>query len=140
MDNIYIEFKEKQQNEINKFPIQWAFSEGQLKEAMIKLNVNNREELATIGAGSVLKKDDVNKWFELMNKQNIDKNNLIKENDTFVYEMFKYELNNYEYAYTQDLTEIFENIGLDYKKVMNNERLTNILNKAKEEYLNKIDY
>jgi len=137
---IYTEFKEKQQNEISKFPIQWAFSENQLKEAMLKLNVNSREDLATIGAGSVLKKEDVNKWFELMNKQNIEKNDLIKTNDTFVYEMFKYELNNYEYAYTQDLTEMFEHIGLDYEKVMNNERLVNILSKAKEEYLNKMDY
>jgi hypothetical protein len=137
---IYTEFREKQEVEISNFPICWAFNEDQLKEAMLKLNVTDRKELATIGAGSVLLKNKVNDWYKLQFKQSEDLNKQLKESDDFAYCLFSYELRNHEFVYTNDLDDFLESIGLNSEKIKNNERLFNIFLKAKKEYLNKMDY
>ena len=53
----YSEIRKRHHDEFNAFPIAFAFSEKQLKEALGKLNAV-REECIFVGAGSVMKKSD----------------------------------------------------------------------------------
>lgn len=131
----YVEIKNKWQEEINKFPIFWAFNEEQLQNIMKKLNVTDKEDLRTIGGGSVLKKEDTKKWYQLMIKQRNEMEELIKKDDEFVKEMFEYELANYEYAYNQDIDEILENLGLNKDKLFKEKRIYNIFKEVEKKYL-----
>lgn len=131
----YIEIKNKWQEEINEFPIFWAFNEEQLQNIMKKLNVTDKEDLRTIGNGSVLKKEDTIKWYQLMIKQRNEMEELIKKDDEFVKGMFEYELANYEYAYNQDIGEILENLGLNKDKLFKEKRIYNIFKEVEKKYL-----
>lgn len=131
----YIEIKNKWQEEINKFPIFWAFNEEQLQNIMKKLNITDKEDLRTIGGGSVLKKEDTIKWYQLMIKQRNEMEELIKKDDEFVKEMFEYELANYEYAYNQDIDEILENLGLNKDKLFKEKKIYDIFKEVEKKYL-----
>ena len=56
----YLELKQKQQKEVNEFPLGFAFSKEQFEEMMEKfgLDKNDTNKIYSIGAGGYVKKSD----------------------------------------------------------------------------------
>lgn len=104
----YRELKERQQQEVNAFPMFAAFSEKQFDEGMQRLKIRSRKNVLSIGAGVFIRKDD-RAAFVAMMKRHTDE---IKEacaadqtGDGFIYEMFYACLADHEYSYTRDLSD-----------------------------------
>ena len=134
--NIYLEFKEEQQNKINKLPIYWAFGQEQLNELMEKLNIKNDDELKEkcfgIFGGLALKEDKqliINTF-----KQNNEELKERLKNDDFLRDALEYELANHEYIITFDITDALDVLGITHKEYQTNKRINKIVKEAIKNY------
>lgn len=137
--NKYDEFKKKQHDEFNKFPMAFAFSDQQFKEGLEKLGLteNDKDKIIGIGFGGFIRESDREAYIQLSKKHSEEFKHEIKEDKTgknFIKDMFESELANHEYGYTQDLTDTLAALGLTMKEISANENLQNGLNLALNRY------
>lgn len=133
--NNYLVLKEKQQGEINAFPLIFAFDEKQLAEGMAKrgLKPEETDKLYSIGCGGYVKKTDAKALHEMMNRHDRELRDAIKANENdFVYKMFRYELANHEYCICNDWGPTFDALGLTHAEVMNDEKLKDAFKRAEK--------
>lgn len=136
--NEYYNLKQKQQKEVNEFPMFFAFSNNQFVEGMVKLGLDpsDTDKIYSIGACGYIRKSDSKRLSNLFDKNEAEMQKAIDEDITglgFVYDMFLYELNNHEYGYTLDVEDTLNALDLSYDDIINNPKLSVGLNKAIEE-------
>ena len=129
----YTDLKMKQQDEFNKFPLMAAFNDKQFEEGMKQLGVKKVSELYSIGGGCYIRKKDSNKLQDLLNKQQKELKEFLKDDDNLK-DMFVYEMQNHEYQLTGDDEEVIRGCNLAYKTVMEDERMLDIYNQARAEF------
>ena len=133
--NAYKELKDRQQEEVNNFPIVFAFGKEQFEEAMKKLGLDPSETdkvCSIYGIGDILLKSDVPAYMEMVKRHRDEMEKAIEADNTgdgFVFDMFDYELGNHEYAYTMDPTSALDALGINEEKLMSNPKLTQGFNK-----------
>lgn len=96
MRQAYLDLQKRQQKELEEFPIAYAFNGKQLREAMERLGAK-RNEVTTLGAGTVIKKKDIPAFVELMENHSRELSEAMKDED-FAEAAFLYEMDNHEYA------------------------------------------
>lgn len=136
--NKYAELKNKIQEEVNNFPLGFAFSNEQFEKMKEELGVKEDSELLSIGAGGFIRKTDKDAFHELFNNKAKRFDEAIAEDKTgegFIKDMFLYELANHEYCITYELDDTLDALDLTYEEVMSDERLLRGLTLAKNEYL-----
>ena len=98
MRQVYLDLQKKHQQELSDFPIAYAFSEEQLKEALVKLGAESREECVTIfGHGDIVKRENAKPFLKLLERQTKELKDAMK-NKEFAEAAFLYEMDNHEYA------------------------------------------
>lgn len=140
MFETYQEMKKRQEEELKKIPIKFAFTDEQFKQGMkeLGLNENDTDKIVSIGAGGFMKKTDVEAYKEMQKKHNKEFWTEIakdKVGDKFIKNMFLYELNNHEYSYTNDITDTLMSLGLSNKDIEENKNLRTGLILAEKETL-----
>lgn len=99
----YLELKERQQKEINEFPVAYAFDEKQLTEALKKLGVNDISECVTVcELGDIMKKEDAPRFVEMLKRHTKEVQDALVADKDFALEAFLYEMDNHEYAINYD--------------------------------------
>ena len=94
--NKYEQLKNKQQEEINDFPMVFAFDNNQFKEGMEKLGLteNDTDKVCRAYAGGFIRKTD-SKSLHSMFKRFDDEMDIAMKNDptgeNFIKDMFKFE-------------------------------------------------
>lgn len=129
----YRELKEKQQQEVNDFPLMFAFGNQQFAEMLEKNNVTIKD-IYSIGAGGYVKKTDapaMNEMFARHKKELAEARKQIK----FLKEAFYHEMANHEYCITYDDEEIFSACGVTAEDYRNNEDIRKAWKAAKAAYL-----
>lgn len=94
----YLELLEKQREELNNFPIAYAFDEKQLKEALEKLGATKEECVTIFGHGDIVKKPDAKKFVDMLKRHTKEVQDLIAGDHEAAEEAFLYEMDNHEYA------------------------------------------
>lgn len=135
MSNIYKELKEKQQAELNNFPIKFAFSREQEQRGLEELGLRSVDEVIGIGGGGFIRKSDEQAFFDMLKRFDKEHKEMLN-NSKYVVDMFRYELANHEYGYTLDLEPTLEACGLTEEDIKNNLILKKGLAAALEEYEN----
>lgn len=98
MRQAYLDLQKKHQQELSDFPIAYAFSEEQLKEALVKLGAESKEECVTIfGHGDIVKRENAKPFLKLLERQTKELKEAMK-NKEFAEAAFLYEMDNHEYA------------------------------------------
>ncbi len=143
--NTYLEFKKSQQDEINNFPMFFAFSQEQLNKGMEKLELKptDTNKILSIGAGGFIKKANKNtftKMFKSRDKAFKNKIAADKTGEGFIFDMFNYELANHEYCVTMSTFDTFEALGISLKEVNDNKALLHGLKLAIAEQWDSSDY
>lgn len=87
----YLKLRDRQMQELNSFPIAYAFDEKQLEEALEKLGATKEECVTIFGHGDIVKKENTKKFVDML-KRHTDE----------VKEAFLYEMGNHEYAINYD--------------------------------------
>lgn len=143
--NKYRELKDKQQKEVDNFPMFFAFNDKQFAEGMKKIGLKptDTKKIYKLGnTGGFYKKSDSEKLHDMFKQHTEEMEAAIKADQTgegFIYDMFIYELANHEYCITYDLEPTLDACGLSEDEVLNNPALLAGLKKAKEDYLKHYD-
>lgn len=121
--NKYIEMKKRHQEEINKFPIYFAFGEEQFARKMNQLGLfpdSDLDKIVSIGTGGFILKEDVSAFNEMFERHRKEKQEAIDADVTgkgFIQDMFYAELKNHEYGYMLDVQEAIESLGYTYEQI-----------------------
>jgi hypothetical protein len=137
MANKYLELKNKMQKEVDSFPMVFAFSNQQFKEAMEKLGLteNDTDKVFSIGGGGFIRKTDSKAFGEMFDRHEKEMQAEIDNDKTgegFIKDMFYYELCNHEYSYTRDIESTLDALDLHYEEILASEKLSHGLRLAKE--------
>jgi len=116
--NKYLEMKQRHREEIEAFPMFFAFSNAQFEEGLATLGFTKEDKkcLVSIHGGGYIRRTDAPAWVELIQRQDLEMVEAV-EADTkgtgFIYQMFVYELNNHEYCITFDAQDTID--ALNFK-------------------------
>lgn len=153
--NAYKELKDRQQEEINAFPIGVAFSNEQFAKMMQEwgLMVKDIDKICSLGGGCFIRKSDEDAFLEMTSRHTKEMKDAIDADETgdgFIYNMFAYELGNHEFDITWDLSEtiyacglsmvaVFEKLNIEkgLRKALKKYRACWLLDNAKECYKNR---
>lgn len=116
MQKAYLALIEKQREEINAFPIAYAFSKKQLEEALVQLGVESVDECATVfGQGDIVRRGDGKKFIAMLERHTQEVKDAMLDDETFAEAAFRYEMDNHEYALSWDADEeVLRCFGMDY--------------------------
>lgn len=142
MKNTYLVLKQKHQNEVNDFPMVFAFGNAQFKEAMKELGLteNDTDKIYSIGGGGFIRKTDSEAFNEMFDRHNKEMKEAIEGDTTgdgFVFDMFTYELANHEYGYTRELDSTLDALGLTMDEIKANDKLVHGLKRACKEIIER---
>ena len=142
--NTYRQLKNRQQKELDAFPLGAAFSNKQFEEMMQGWGfaVDETDKIISIGAGCFIRKSDKEAFFNMFERHNKEMQDAIAADTTgdgFIYDMFYDELANHEYCITYDLDETLDALNLTAEQVNADKRLLHGLNKAEKNYLKNYD-
>ena len=115
---VYAKFIERQREELNNFPIAYAFNQQQLDEALEKLGVTDLYDCVTVfNHGDIVKRDDAPKLIEMMRRHTKELADAMKDKE-FAEAAFLYEMDNHEYAINWDGDDdVLNCFGLDFEKL-----------------------
>ena len=135
MTNVYLELKKKHQQEVNDFPMFFAFNNDQFKEGMERfgLTVDDTDQIYSFGMGGFYRRTDAADLREMFDRHEREKKEAIDNDETgdgYCFHMFNYELGNHEFGYTREIEPTLEALGLEWEDVRENEKLLYALKKA----------
>ena len=116
MKNSYLELTRRQQEEVNAFPMKFAFSDEQFKQGMddLGLNEEDTDKITIIDHNGFTRKTDKKAYEEMIERLTNELDTAIsndKTGENFIKDMFSYELGNHEFGYTRDLTDTLDSLG-----------------------------
>lgn len=116
MRQTYLDLQEKHRQEINNFPIAYAFDEKQLKEALEKLGAKSKDECVTVfGHGDIVKRENAKPFLDMLKRHTQEVKEAMK-NKEFAEAAFRYEMDNHEYAINWDGDDdVLGCFGMDFK-------------------------
>lgn len=137
----YRELKERQQQEVNNFPLGFAFGNRQFEEMLKKwgLDATKGSDLAqvvSLFAGAYILKKDIPAYKAMCQRHRKELETAIAEDKTgegFIYGMFLFELNNHEFSFTEDITDSLIALGYTAEQVDGDPRLKRGIKKAAKE-------
>lgn len=140
--NRYADLKQRQQQEFDAFPMQYAFSNRQFTEAMAALGLKptDTDKIYKAPGGGIYRREDGPRLKAMMDRFDAELSVAIAADPTgdgFIYEMFLYELGNYEYDVTGDLDETLDALGYTLDDVRADPRLARGLERARLDVLGR---
>ncbi|MEG0898405.1 MAG: hypothetical protein RSF40_01665 [Oscillospiraceae bacterium] len=136
--NQYTTLKEKHQEEVNNFPMFFAFSNNQFDDGMKKLGLQPSEidKVCSIGCGGYIRKTDGDSMTKMYRRHKKECREAIANDTTgegYIYDMFRYELDNHEYCITCYDGDALDALGVTHEQVEADERMIKALSKAKKD-------
>lgn len=133
--NRYTDLKQRQQEEFNAFPMQYAFSDRQFAEAMAALGLEptDTDKVYKAPGGGFYRREDGPRLKAMMDRFDQELKDAIagdQTGDGFIYEMFLYELDAHEYGYTMDRSDTLDALGYTADEVLGDPRLKRGIEKA----------
>lgn len=137
----YKEMMERQQKEVNDFPLGFAFGNKQFEEMMAKWGLDAKKDsdlaqVASLFGGAYILKKDVPAYKDMCRRHHEELAAAIEADETgegFVYEMFLYEMDNHEFGYTGDTEDTLDALGYTAEQVLGDPKLKRGLEKAATE-------
>lgn len=134
----YRELRERQQQEVNSFPLGFAFGNKQFEEMMEKWGLDAKKDsdlaqVASLFGGAYILKKDVPAYKDMCRRHHEEIAAAVAEDKTgegFVYQMFLQELNNHEFGYTGDTSDALEALGYTAEQVLGDPKLKRGIEKA----------
>lgn len=116
----------------------FAFNDGQLREALDSLGVNNVSEYTTVfNSGAIVRKSDAKALVEMIKRHNMEMKEAMK-NKEFAEAAFLCEMDNHEYAINWDGdTDVLSCFGFKTKDLEDLGLIMDAYRKAREEHMRK---
>ena len=135
--NQYLALKTRHREEMNAFPIKFAFNSERFAKAMRELGLDPAEtdKVTGIGGGGFMLKTDVQRFKDMTDmhiQAHTDAMDADKTGEGYIYDAIHYELGNYEYGYTGDDTDALDALCITRKQVTEDSRIAKALSRAKQ--------
>ena len=98
----YGELQKAHREELNAFPIAYAFNKEQLERALEKLGATRDEVVSLFGHGDIVRKADAKSYIDMLERHIRELQEHLKEDETWSEKAFLYEMDNHEYAINMD--------------------------------------
>ena len=134
--NAYAALREKHQNEVNAFPLFFAFSNKQFEEGMTRFGLSPDETdkiYRLSGTGGYYLRTDADRLHEMFDRHERERQEALADDpkgEGYIYQMFLFELQNHEYGYTWELDDTLDALGLTMEDVENSKALSSGHKKA----------
>lgn len=130
----YIDFTERQREELNNFPIAYAFNDEQLQKALEKLGAKSTHECVSVmGHGDIVKKEDAPKLVAMFKRHNKELHEALLD-ESFAEAAFLYEMDNHEYSINWDGDDdVLGCFGLTFEK-LKEMNLVGAYNRARKQH------
>ena len=140
----YEAMQKRHQQEVNAFPMKWAFNNQQLEQGMRELGLNPSQtnEIVGIGGGGFIRRSDRQAFIDMFKRQNAEQKAALaaqKTGDVYAYQMFLCELGNHEYVITGNLSDTLDACGLSAEQINNDPKLRKALARAIKDYMEAAD-
>lgn len=140
----YEAMQKRHQQEVNAFPMKWAFNNRQLEQGMRELGLNPSQtnEIVGIGGGGFIRRSDKQAFIDMFKRQNAEQKTALaaqKNGDEYAYQMFLCELGNHEYVITGNLSDTLDACGLSAEQINNDPKLRKALARAIKDYMEAAD-
>lgn len=140
--NRYADLKQRQQEEFNAFPMQYAFSKQQFTEGMAALGLTpaDTDKIYKAPGGGFYRREDGPRLKVMMDRFDREQQEAIagdRTGDGFIYEMFLYELESHEYGYTRDPEDTLDALGYTMEQVLADARLLRGFTKARKKIVRR---
>lgn len=131
----YAELKKKQQEELNAFPIGFAFNNEQFEKMMNGwgLTVADTDKIYSIGAGGYIRKEDSKKLDELLARLEKERKDF-RKNRKELYKGFIDELWNHEYILCPDDEVVLDKFGYTVQDLAEDSDLRAVYKRAVADY------
>lgn len=136
--NAYQVLTDKQQKEVDAFPMFFAFSNAEFEEGMKQFGLapTDTKKICKLGpTGGYCRKTDFPLLKEMLIRHGHQLSEAIEQDktgDNFIYEMFNYELGNHEYGVTGDADETLNALGFTMDEIKKNPALLHGFQKAQK--------
>lgn len=111
----YLDLLDKQREEVNSFPIAYAFDNKQMEEALKKLGAKKEECVTIFGHGDIVKKENAPKFIAMLKRHTREVKGLITSDNDIAEAAFLYEMDNHEYAINWDGDDdVLRCFGMDF--------------------------
>ena len=113
----YVDLKRKHEQEMNDFPIAFAFNDEQLQRALEKLGATSKEECVTVfGHGDIVKRENAKPLVEMLQRHTNEIKDKLKEDIEFAEAAFLYEMDDHEYAINWSADEdVMDCLSIDWE-------------------------
>ena len=125
----YQEMVQRHRERVNEFPMKFAFSPSQAREALAELGCTARE-CTRFHGGMIIRKKDRQKLDRLFAEMDAEMSAAMSD-DRFLREAIEYELANHEFCYTMSQRETAEALNLD----LSDKRTQRLFNIAEHNYM-----
>lgn len=114
----YMDLRSRHQKEFDEFPIVYAFNDEQLKEALDKLGATKEECISVFGHGDIVRREDAKALISLLDRQQEELLQRLRDDPIFAEAAFLYEMDNHEYAinYSGD-EDVLDCFGITFKDI-----------------------
>jgi hypothetical protein len=132
----YKAMKDRQQTEVNAFPMFFAFHDKQFGAGMAKLGLtlDDTDKIYSLGStGGYYRRADAPALHEMFDRHEKELADAIMgdvSGDGFIFDMFMCEMGNHEFTYTNSLEETLDALNLVAKDIEENSALRRGLTKA----------
>lgn len=114
----YLELQKRHQKELEDFPIAYAFNDKQLQEALEKLGATKEECVTVFGHGDIVKRENAKPLIKMLERQDAEMLQRIKDDPEFAESAFLEEMNNHEYAINWSGDEdVLAALNLSFEKI-----------------------
>lgn len=114
----YLDLKKRHQQELEDFPIAYAFNDKQLREALEKLGATKEECVSVFGHGDIVKRENVDALFALLDNQREELLQRMRDDEDFAEAAFLYEMDNHEYAINWSGDEdVLDCFGIKFEQI-----------------------
>lgn len=126
--NAYQELRMHQQEEVDKFPMKFAFSQKQFEEGMKELGLKPTDTKKVVGipGGGFIRKSDAPALKEMFLRHAKERAAAVAADSDgmgYIYDMFLYELKAHEFGYTGSSEETLESLGYTLEQVRADQKL-----------------
>ena len=140
----YQAMQERHQQEVNAFPMKWAFTNQQFEQGMRELGLRPTQtsKIVGIGGGGFIRRSDKKAFIDMFKRQDAERKAALaaqKTGSEYAYQMFLHELGNHEYIVTGDLTDTLDACGLSGEDINNDPKLQISLARAIKDYMEAAD-
>lgn len=139
--NAYLKLKNKHQEEVNAFPLHFAFGDEQMERKRKELKLSKdpgkrATQIISIGGGGFILREDWPAYLEMCRRHHQEREDAINSDETgegYIYDMFRYELRNHEYGYTLDVSDTIDGLGYTMEQIEASPKLKHGLEKAAQD-------